>query len=165
MIKDSNNMFGFNKKSSNIKNNMSLEEAEKYYQEALDKIRDKKEEIEKQESEEEKINKFYIGLLKCNLNHLSDDMLKMMIAQAMYANCYELFLNNVSKNWCFEKQFTLSWDESNLASTNVKLVIEKFDTYKRELKNRFSHYIIEACSEIIKEREEQHIKDIMNDFE
>ena len=158
-------MFGFNKKSSNIKNNMSLEEAEKYYQEALDKIRDKKEEIEKQESEEEKINKFYIGLLKCNLNHLSDDMLKMMIAQAMYANCYELFLNNVSKNWCFEKQFTLSWDESNLASSNVKLVIEKFDTYKRELKNRFSHYIIEACSEIIKEREEQHIKDIMNDFE
>ena len=92
-------------------------------------------------------------------------MLKMMIAQAMYANCYELFLNNVSKNWCFEKQFTLSWDESNLASSNVKLVIEKFDTYKRELKNRFSHYIIKACSEIIKEREEEHIKDIMNDFE
>jgi transcription termination factor NusB len=162
-------MFGFNKKSSNIKNDMSLEEAEKYYQEALDKIRDKKEEIEKQESEEEKINKFYIGLLKRNLNHLSDDILRMMIAQAMYANCYELFLNNVSKNWCFEKQFTLSWDESNLASSNVKLVIEKFDKYKRELKNRFSHYIIEACSEIIKEREEKQyikdMKDLMNDFE
>jgi hypothetical protein len=76
----------------------------------------------------------------------------MVFTQAVFQMCYESFLQSFEKNY-WEEKVTLSWDESNLASVNVKVVMDKFREHDRKLKGRFAFYMMEACKEIIEYRE------------
>ena len=135
-------MFGFGKK-------MTEEEAERLCQEKLKEIHERKKE---KEDRDESIRRHYVDFIKKHLEPLPSDTLHMIFTQAVFQMCYESFLQRVDGNY-WEENVTLSWDESNLASVNVKVVIDKFREHDRKLKGRFAFYMMEACKEIIEYRE------------
>lgn len=135
-------MFGFGKK-------MTEEEAERICQEELKKIQERKKE---KEDRNERINRYYVDFIKKHLEPLPSDTLHMVFTQAVFQMCYESFLQSFEKNY-WEEKVTLNWDESNLASVNVKVVMDKFREHDRKLKGRFAFYMMEACKEIIEYRE------------
>jgi hypothetical protein len=135
-------MFGFGKK-------VTIEDTERLYQEELKKIQERKKE---KEDRNESIRRHYVDFIKNHLEPLPDDTLHMIFTQAVFQMCYESFLQKVDKNY-WEEKVTLDWDESNLASVNVKVVIDKFREHDRKLKGRFAFYMMEACKEIIEYRE------------
>lgn len=134
-------MFGFGKKMT--------EEAERFCQEKLKEIQERKKE---KEDKDESIRRHYVDFIKKHLEHLPSDSLHMIFTQAVFQMCYESFLQKVEKNF-WEERVTLDWGESNLASVNVKVVIDKFREHDRKLKGRFAFYMMEACKEIIEYRE------------
>ena len=136
-------MFGFGKKMT--------EEAERLFQEKLKEIQERKEEKEK-EDRDELIRRHYVDFIKKHLEYLPSDSLHMIFTQAVFQMCYESFLQRVNKNY-WEERVTSDWYEPNLASVNVKVVIDKFREYDRKLKGRFAFYMMEACKEIVEYRE------------
>ena len=136
-------MFGFGKK-------MTEEEAEKLCQQKLEEIRRKKQE---QEDRNKKIERYYVDKLKEHLKPLPVDTLNIIFSQAVFNMCYESFLQT-KHSW--DTNITLDWEEGNLASRNVKLVIEKYRDLDRKLKGQFHFYMMKACQELIEERENEN---------
>ena len=136
-------MFGFGKK-------MTEEEAEKLCQQQLEEIRRKKQE---KEDRNKKIERYYVDKLKEHLKPLPVDTLNIIFSQAVFNMCYESFLQT---NHSWDTNITLDWGESNLASHNVKLVIEKYRDLDRKLKGQFYFYMMKACQELIAERENEN---------
>lgn len=135
-------MFGFGKK-------MTEEEAERLWLEEKKRIQEKE---KAKETRDERIRRHYVDFIKKHLEPLPSDTLHMIFTQAVFQMCYESFLQKVDKNY-WEESVRLGWDESNLASANVKMVIDKFREHDRKLKGRFAFYMMEACKEIIEYRE------------
>lgn len=135
-------MFGFGKK-------MTEEEAERLLREEKEKVQER---INAKEARDERIRRHYVDFIKKHLEPLPSDTLHMIFTQAVFQMCYESFLQKVDNNY-WEDSVRLDWSESNLASENVKMVIDKFREYNRKLKGRFAFYMMEACKEIIEYRE------------
>lgn len=135
-------MFGFGKK-------MTEEEAERLLREEKEKIQER---VRAKEARDERIRRHYVDFIKKHLEPLPSDTLHMIFTQAVFQMCYESFLQKVDNNY-WEDSVRLDWSESNLASANVKMVIDKFREYDRKLKGRFAFYMMEACKEIIEYRE------------
>lgn len=135
-------MFGFGKK-------MTEEEAERLLREEKEKVQER---INAKEARDERIRRHYVDFIKKHLEPLPSDTLHMIFTQAVFQMCYESFLQKVDNNY-WEDSVRLDWSESNLASANVKMVIDKFREYNRKLKGRFAFYMMEACKEIIEYRE------------
>lgn len=136
-------MFGFGKK-------ITEEEAERLCQQQLEEIRRKRQE---QEDRNKKIERYYVDKLKEHLKPLPVDTLNIVFSQAVFNMCYETFLQT-KHSW--DTNIILDWEESNLASHNVKLVIEKYRDLDRKLKGQFHFYMMKACQELISEREKEN---------
>lgn len=136
-------MFGFGKK-------ITEEEAKKLFQQQLEETLRKKQE---QEEGSNKIERYYINKLKKHLEHLPVDILNIIFSQAVFNMCYESFLQAKHSS---ETNITMDCAESNFASYNAKLVLEKYRYLDRKLKGQFHFYMMKACQELISERKNEN---------
>lgn len=136
-------MFGFEKK-------ITEKEAKKLFQQQMEET------LRKNQEEEEGINKierYYINKLKKHLEHLPVDILNIIFSQAVFNMCYESFLQAKHSS---ETTITMDCSESNYASYNAKLVLEKYRYLDRKLKGQFHFYMMKACQELISKRKNEN---------
>lgn len=96
--------------------------------------------------------RYYVDKLKKHLKPLPVDTLNIIFSQAVFNMCYEVFLQVK----LLDTDIATNLEESNLASHNVKLVVEKYRDLDRRLKGQFHFYMMRACQELIKEKENEN---------